>query len=49
MTEAEAKEIILNDPNGDIVKRIEAIEVARSVLGEDCTMEDIWRWAERVT
>ena len=46
MTEAEAKEIILNDPRGNIVKRMEAIEVARSILGEDCTMEQIWRWAE---
>lgn len=46
MTEEEAKEIILNDPNGDIVKRMEAIAVARSVLGEDCTMEEIWKWAE---
>ena len=46
MTEEEAKEIILNDPDGDIVKRMEAIAVARSILGEDCTMKEIWRWAE---
>ena len=46
MTEEEAKQVILNDPYGNIIKRLEAIAVARSVLGEDCTMEDIWRWAE---
>lgn len=47
MTTEEAKRIILDDPEGNIVKRMEAIAVARSVLGEDCTMEEIWRWAER--
>lgn len=46
-TEAEAKKIILDDPEGNIVKRMEAIAVARYFLGEDCTMEDIWRWAEK--
>ncbi len=46
MTEEEAKRIILDDPEGNIIKRMEAIAVARSILGEDCTMEEIWRWAE---
>lgn len=46
MSEEEAKRIILEDPHGNIIKRMEAIAVARSVLGEDCTMEEIWRWAE---
>lgn len=46
MSEQEAKNVILNDPNGNILKRMEAIAVARSVLGEDCTMEEIWKWAE---
>ena len=46
MAEEEAKRIILDDPDGNIVKRMEAIVVARRVLGEDCTMKDIWRWAE---
>lgn len=46
MTEEEAKRIILDDPEGNIIKRMEAIAVARSVLGEDCTMGEIWRWAE---
>lgn len=40
------KENNQNDPHGDVIKRLEAIDVAESVLGEDCTMEDIWRWAE---
>ena len=46
MTEEEAKRIILDDPEGNIVKRMEAIAVARSILGEDCTMEEVWKWAE---
>ena len=46
MTEEEAKQVILNDPYGNIIKRMEALAVARSILGEDCTMKEIWRWAE---
>lgn len=46
MTDEEAKRIILEDPDGNIVKRMEAIAVARYYLGENCTMEEIWRWAE---
>lgn len=46
MTAEEAKRIILDDPDGNIIKRMEAIAVARYYLGDDCTMEDIWRWAE---
>ena len=46
MTEEEAKRIILDDPDGNIIKRMEAIAVARYFLGEDCTMEEIWKWAE---
>ena len=42
MTTEKAKEIILNDPDGDILKRMEAIAVAREILGEDCTMKEIW-------
>lgn len=46
MTTKEARDIILNDPDGNIIKRMEAIAVARHFLGEDCTMEEIWKWAE---
>lgn len=46
MTAEEAKRIILDDHEGNIVKRMEAIAVARFFLGEDCTMEEIWKWAE---
>ena len=46
MTEAEAKRIIVDDPGGNIARRLEALEVAYYILGDDCTMEDIWRWAE---
>lgn len=47
MSEETAKEIILNDPQGNIIKRMEAVAIARSILGEDCTMEEIWHWAEQ--
>ena len=46
MSEEEAKRIILEDPHGNIIKRMEAIAVAKEILGEDCTMKDIWEWAE---
>ena len=46
MTEEEAKKIIRDDPDGDIRKRIEALQVAVAVLGDDCTMADVWRWAD---
>lgn len=46
MTAEEAKTIILNDPVGNIKLRLEAIEVATQILGADCTMIDIWKWAE---
>ena len=46
MTEAEAKRIIVDDPGGNIARRLDALEVAYYILGNDCTMEDIWRWAE---
>ena len=48
MTEQEAKRIILNDPKGDVIQRLEAISVAEDILGISCTMEDIWKWAEGV-
>ena len=46
MTEEEAKEVIRNDPKGDIMRRLEALEVAESVLGISCTMGEILKWAE---
>lgn len=49
MSEEEAKRIILEDPHGNIIKRMEAIAVAKEILGEDCTMKDIWEWAENRT
>ena len=49
MTESEAKTIISHDLYGNVAKRLEAIEVAMRVLGEDCTMADIWKWAEGKT
>ena len=49
MSEEEAKRIIRDDPLGNIVKRMEAIAVAQSVLGERCTVKEIWEWAENRT
>lgn len=46
MTEEEAKKIIRDDPRGDVIQRLTALAVAENVLGEDCTMEEIWKWAE---
>lgn len=46
MTEQEAKQVIRTDPEGNIIKRLEALDVARSVLGDDCTMSDVWKWAD---
>lgn len=48
MTEAEAKEILKNDtPDGNIAKRLEALEVAEHVLGEGYTAGDLYRWADK--
>lgn len=46
MTEYEAKTILRSyGPPVNVRKHIEAIEVATKILGEEATMEDIWRWA----
>ena len=47
MTEEEAKAIIREDPKGDVIQRLTAIAVAEQVLGDSCTMEEIWKWAEK--
>ena len=46
MTEQEAK-VIINSYGApaNIAKHIEAINVALRVLGQDATMEDVWKWA----
>lgn len=46
MTVQEAKRILREDPQGNIMKRIEAVFVAEKILGEDCTTGDIMKWAE---
>lgn len=46
MTEQEAKNIIKNEAYTNVRKHLEAIQVAVEALGEDCTMSDIWRWAD---
>lgn len=46
MTEAEAKRILTEyGAPANIAQHIEAIRVALEVLGEDATMEDVWKWA----
>ena len=49
MTEFEAKEIIRNDPKGNIAQRMEALAIAEKVLGENYTIEQLWQWAEGKT
>lgn len=46
MTEEEAKKIIRDDPRGDVIQRLTALAVAENALGDNCTMEEIWKWAE---
>lgn len=46
MTEQEAKKVIREDPGGNITNRIEAINVALSILGQTATMGEIYKWAE---
>lgn len=46
MTEEEAKRIMTEyGAPANIAQHIEAINVALRVLGEDATMEDVWKWA----
>ena len=46
MTEQEAKKILSEyGAPANIAKHIEAINVALEVLGQDATMEDVWKWA----
>lgn len=45
MTEEEARKIIKEDPQGNIVKRLEALSVAEQILGK-CSMERIWKWVD---
>jgi hypothetical protein len=48
MTDPEAKAIISSyGAPANIAEHIEAIRVALRVLGEDATMEDVWRWAKQ--
>lgn len=46
MSVQEAKRVIREDPEGNIARRLEAIEVAEAVLGESCTMKEIWEWVD---
>lgn len=47
MTEEEARRVILTPCYPNIRETLEALEIAKEVLGEDCTMAQIWAWAER--
>ena len=47
MTPEEAKVVICNFLNGssNTIEYLEALSVAEDVLGDDCTLLDIDRWA----
>ena len=47
MTEEEARAVIRSEPYTNVCKHLEAIRVAEEVLGEDATLEQIWKWAEK--
>ncbi len=49
MTIPEAKTIIRAYGYPNVAETLEAFEVAKQALGQDATMRDIWRWAERDT
>lgn len=48
MTVQDAKKVIREDPDGNICRRLEAIHTAEMCLGDDCTMADIYKWAEEI-
>lgn len=47
MTTEEAKQVIINFLNGssNVIEYLEALDVAETELGIDCSIEDIDRWA----
>lgn len=49
MTEQEAKQILREDPKGDTIKRLEAMEKAIEILGENCKMTEFWKWLDEET
>lgn len=47
MDQIQARAVIRGENDtGDILRRLEAIETAIDILGDDCTMSDIWKWVE---
>lgn len=46
MTVQDAKKIIREDPRGDILQRLETLEVAKPFLPENYTAGDLYKWAE---
>ena len=42
----EAKRVIRAAPSGNIQKRMEAIVMAKKILGRDLTTDELHRWAE---
>lgn len=49
MTEQEARQILREDPKGDTIKRLEAMEKAIEILGENCKMTEFWKWLDEET
>lgn len=42
----EAKRVIRAAPSGNIQKRMEAIVMAKKIMGRDITTDELHRWAE---
>ena len=46
MNREEARAVIRDDPEGNVMRRLEALEVAKKDLGEKYTAGDLFKWAE---
>lgn len=46
MTREEARAVIRDDPEGNVMRRLEAQEIAEKDLGEKYTAGDLFKWAE---
>lgn len=47
MTVQEARKVIREDtPEGSVAARLDALDVAKEVLGPDMGMKEVYKWAE---
>lgn len=47
MSQEQAKKIIRENPTGDVIQRLMALAVAEQEIGAHCSIEDIWKWADK--